>query len=117
MRPEERLRRTADFDRLRREGKRFSHRMLSASVLPNELPHNRYGLVVSSRVGKAVQRNRLRRQLREAIRSVQKDLQAGYDVVLVARPALARQPFDHIRRIIEQVLVEAGLLDGESDTL
>jgi ribonuclease P protein component len=115
VRPEGRLRRTADFGRLRVEGRRFSHQLLTVSVLSNDLPHNRYGFVISRRVGKAVQRNRLRRQLREVIRAVHRDLQFGYDVVFVARPALARQPFDHIRRIILQLLVEAGLLDGESD--
>ena len=117
MRSEERLRRQADFDRLRAEGLRFSHPWLRLSVLPNDLAHNRYGLVVSRRVGKAVQRNRLRRQMREAIRAVREDLQTGFDVVIIARPALVGQPFDHIRRIMSQLLVEAGLLDGESDKL
>lgn len=113
MRPEERLRSRVDFDRLRQDGRRYSTRWVSISVLPNTLGHNRYGLVVSRRVGNAVVRNRLRRQLREVIRTFRTDLQVGFDLVVIARPALAGQPFDHIRRIMRQILVEAGILDGE----
>ena len=115
MQRHERLRRRTDFERLWAKGKRYSHHWLRLMVLPNGLAHNRYGFVASRRVGKAVVRNRLRRQLREMIRAIQADLQAGYDVVIVAQPALVGQPSAAIRRIIRKLALEAGLLNGESD--
>jgi ribonuclease P protein component len=52
---------------------------------PNELPHCRWGLSVSRRVGNAVRRNRVKRLLRESIRLLQHDLPRGYDIVISVR--------------------------------
>jgi hypothetical protein len=67
VRKQLRLRRRKDFDVVFQEGQ-VPNRLVLRSV-PNQLPHNRYGFVTSKRVGKAVVRNRVRRRLREAIRS------------------------------------------------
>jgi ribonuclease P protein component len=52
----------------------------------NDLPHCRWGLSVSRRVGNAVRRNRVKRLLRESIRLGQHDFPKGYDIVIVVRP-------------------------------
>ena len=59
-------------------------------VAPNDLDRTRVGITVSSRVGNAVVRNRVRRRLREALRARSARLSAGHDVLLMARPASAR---------------------------
>jgi ribonuclease P protein component len=51
----------------------------------NSLPHCRLGLSVSRKVGSAVRRNRIKRQLREAFRLMQHDLPVGYDIIIVVR--------------------------------
>ncbi|MCC7408012.1 MAG: ribonuclease P protein component [Phycisphaeraceae bacterium] len=53
---------------------------------PNNLPHPRLGLAVSTRVGNAIVRNRVKRLLREAFRHAQHDWPAGYDLIVVVRP-------------------------------
>ena len=53
---------------------------------PNDTASSRLGLSVGRRVGNAVQRNRIKRLLREAMRLQQHDLPAGYDVVVNVRP-------------------------------
>jgi ribonuclease P protein component len=109
-----RLRHAADFERLWAEGQRFHHHSLLLGISPNGLSHNRYGFVTGKRIGNAVTRNRARRQLREAVRSLHPKFKAGYDVVFVARPGLSGQPFLHIQRIIEKMALQSGLL-VESD--
>ncbi|MCC7145455.1 MAG: ribonuclease P protein component [Phycisphaeraceae bacterium] len=59
---------------------------LTVYARANQLPHSRLGLSVSSRVGKAVTRNRIKRLLREAFRLNQHQLPTGYDWVIVVRP-------------------------------
>ena len=60
-----RLRRSSDFARLRERGRTWRHPFLILSVIENNLEHNRYGLIVSKRLGNAVKRNRVRRLMRE----------------------------------------------------
>ena len=112
-----RLRQTSDFERIRQQGRKYPHRTMILSVMPNELSHNRYGIVTSKRLGNAVGRNRVRRLIREALRSFHAHLQSGFDVVIVARPSVVGQPLVVVRRIIEELLVQSGLLRVESDVM
>ena len=56
-------------------------------VCKNDLGFSRLGVVVSKRVGKAVERNRVRRLVREAFRLSGDGLPVGYDVICVCRKA------------------------------
>jgi ribonuclease P protein component len=65
---------------------RDSRGPLTVYASPNALEHCRLGLSVSRKVGTAVRRNRIKRQLREAFRLMQHDLPVGYDIIIVVRP-------------------------------
>ncbi len=106
-----RLQHRRDFARLRAEGTTHKHATMLLNVAPNGLDHNRYGFITSKRLGKAVQRNRLRRRLREAVRQLHPRLRCGYDVVIVARPPLAGQPYDEVVRIVLQLASRGGLVE------
>ncbi|MEX1159083.1 MAG: ribonuclease P protein component, partial [Thermomicrobiales bacterium] len=80
-----RLRRGSDIDRVRSRGRSWSSRLLVLAMLPNELDHNRYGFAVGKRVGGAVERNRAKRLMREAIRVRHSRLAQGHDLLLIAR--------------------------------
>jgi ribonuclease P protein component len=107
-----RLRNRADFQRLRREGRSYPHRLMVLSVAPNTLMHNRYGFIVSKQIGKAVKRNRIRRQIREAVRLLHSHLQPGYDVVIIARLSLVEQPYETVQRTMCELFRQAGILEG-----
>lgn len=109
-----RLRANEDFQRLRRDGTSLPHKALLLSISPNPRGHNRYGFVVSKQVGGAVTRNRVRRLLREAVRQVHPDVEAGFDVVIVARKGLVGQRHEEVLRIVSQMFRQAGLIVEDS---
>ena len=109
MNKRERLRVRRDFLVVYRRGRAWTHRFLVLRILPNGLPHNRYGFVVSKRLGKAVARNRLRRRLREGVRPL--TVRPGWDVVLLARPPAATATYQQLREALVDLLTRARLLD------
>ena len=74
------------FARVFQDNVRAAAGPLVALAVPNGLPHWRLGLSVSRQVGNAVQRNAIKRRLREAFRLAGRELPGGYDLVIVVRP-------------------------------
>lgn len=110
-----RLHRAEEFERLRRDGSVFHGRFLLLSCARNEYPFNRYGMVVSKRVGNAVRRNRARRLLREAARALDFECAQGFDIVLIARPAIQGQSLSTVLTAATELAVRAGLWLGPGE--
>jgi ribonuclease P protein component len=86
-----RLSRSGEFDRVYREGSSHANRFLVVYSFPRpEEPGKglRLGVSVGRKVGNAVERNRIKRALREAFWALEADLGESNDYVLVARPEI-----------------------------
>ncbi len=87
-----RLSRSAEFDRVYREGRSHSGRHLVLYSFPREAGDDvapRLGLSVGRKVGGAVERNKVKRLVREAFWQSEERLPAGHDFVVVARSEAA----------------------------
>ena len=86
LRPERRLKKKAEFDRVYAGACRAADPHLVLFARANRLGPARMGLSVGKKMGSAVKRNRYKRTLREAFRLTQHELPAGFDYVLIPRP-------------------------------
>ena len=81
------LRRRADFEALGRSGRATATPLLVLRWIRTDRPETRVGLSTPRTLGGAVQRNRVRRRLRELVRARLERIGPGWDLLLIARPA------------------------------
>lgn len=117
MRRRLRLRRSADFHQLWRRGQRWHHPLVLLIVGPNDLEHSRFGFTVSRQYGKAADRNRMKRILREVVRSRLEQIESGWDCLFVARSLTNDATFSELNVAVSQLLKRSGLLITSSNAL
>jgi ribonuclease P protein component len=108
-----RLRTRSEFDRVRREGHAWPHRLVVLVACPNDLTMTRVGLVVGKKIGGAVVRNRARRLMREAVRLRVERIASGWDLVLIARAPIVPVKMQTVADALEVLLRQARLWQGE----
>jgi len=77
-----------DFDRVYQNGRSCANQLLIMYISPNGLTIDRFGLVVSKKVGNSVIRHRARRLMKESVRLKGRIGEKGFDIILIARPGI-----------------------------
>src|SRR3954447_25554119 len=116
----QRLSRSAEFDRVYREGRSHANRYLVLYSFPREADDGspRLGVSVGRKVGGAVERNRVKRLLRDAFWALAGELPDGHDFVVVARPdsgeRASRDGEPGVERALRELLEKAGFSRPEA---
>lgn len=104
------LKENKDFRAAYYRGKALVHPLIIVYVKKNRLHTLRMGITTGKKIGKAVQRSRCRRVIREAFRAIAPRLEPSYDYVLVARTRTVFAKSTDVQKVLEDQFTKAGLL-------
>jgi ribonuclease P protein component len=112
-----RLTRSEDFKRVRRSGKSYAHPLVVLIVQTHDQrsgamdqPRLKIGVAAGRTVGIAVHRNRAKRLLREAMRTLLPGISSNLDLILIARPGLVTATLDETRHALLTLLERAKIM-------
>lgn len=104
-----RLRNKKDFENIFKKGKGFKESFLYLKTVKNNLEYSRFGFIVGKNFSKkAVNRNKIKRQLREIVKESIIGLKNGTDCVFVVLPG-AVSNYDKLKKIVNKLLKKASL--------
>jgi len=104
------LKKNSDFRRLYSRGKCSVNSYMAVYCRRNGVGVNRLGYTVSTKLGHAVLRNRIRRRLREIVRLRTPELKSGWDIVIVARRRCVNADYHKMDAAFLRACGELGLL-------
>ena len=121
-----RLRQTTDIQRVRNHGRSQRNRYIVLLYLPQPddpemdikegtatTTFARVGVITGKRIGNAVTRNKVKRQLKAIMQAVHSNLPERTDILLIARKPIIDATFQQMATAVHQLLQRAELLDGE----
>ena len=112
-----RLSRSEDFKRVRRTGKSYAHPLVVLVAQASETKeHLKVGITAGKTTGTAVHRNRAKRLLREAMRTLIPSIASGWDLILIARPTLVNATLSDTRSALTYLLKRAKLLIADESS-
>lgn len=107
------LKKNNEFRRLYAKGKSAVDPYMVIYCRRNRLGQSRVGYTVSTKLGHAVTRNRVRRRLREIFRLNSHSLHPGYDMVIVARGRCVGAEYSAMEHAFLSVCAKLGLMEDK----
>ncbi|MBU1119294.1 ribonuclease P protein component [Patescibacteria group bacterium] len=107
---EHRLRKKKDIDAVHKKGRFSRHQFLSLKCAPNQQSASRFTFLVGTKISKkAVERNRVKRQLREITRGLLPNIVNGFDVLVFVRQDIIGKKYEDLAQTLTILLKQAGL--------
>ena len=110
------IKKDSDFRRVYQRGKSLAYRNLVIYIMKNKSDRSRIGISISKKVGKAHERNRIRRCIKEAYRlNIDDKVLGGYDLVFIARINAADKDYRELERSLKYICKKANIIkkDGK----
>ena len=104
------LRKQRDFSRVYKKGSSRGSRYVVILYKENGLGYTRTAFVASKKVGNAVTRNRARRLMKEAYRTLETGIAKGYDIIFVARNTITGCTEPEVEKVMRAALRGCGLI-------
>ena len=111
MRREYSLRRNKEFRYVYKRGKSVSDRNLILIYVKTKTPHLKVGFSVSKKLGNSVERNRVKRRMKEAFFSVLDNVSKKCLLVFVPRERAKQAAYQDIELSVNKLLKKAGLME------
>jgi ribonuclease P protein component len=99
----ERIKKSAEFIIIYQKGARKESRHFKVAILRNNLPWSRLGITVGKKIGNSVQRNHIKRRIREYFRLHKALLPASSDIVFTAKAGAYHLPYGDIAHEIDRL--------------
>jgi ribonuclease P protein component len=109
------LTRRAQYLAVYKSGKAVADSLLFIKTLANHLDATRVGYSVTKEIGKATVRNRIKRLLKENVRSM--DVKQGWDIVFIARRGIVIADYHRLCKSIKNLLRRSGLLASDVEEI
>lgn len=107
-----RLRKSADFNKVYKQGSYSGAKYLYARIRKTRLPVTRAAVVVSKKISKkAVVRNRINRRTTEIIREMWPKLKTGFDIIIITRAEIDALSRQQLQKELETVLKKAKVIE------
>ncbi len=109
------LKKNYEFKNVLNRGKCYAGKYIAIFVRKNNKNINFLGIAVSSKLGKAVKRNYVKRIIRESYKEIEEHIKTGYDIVFIwkKKQEIEKACYDFVKKDIRKVFNEATLfLEG-----
>ena len=110
---ENRLTKQKDFDNVFNKGRSVFNKVLGLKFTNNDLDVNRFGVIVSNKISKkAVERNKIKRRIREVLKKENPILKQGYDIVIIALAEVKDKEYKDLEQILKEKFSKLALYKG-----
>ncbi len=111
LKKNQRITDSKDFQTIYRRGRHNSNAFFSLNYLPNYYGVCRFGIVVNKKVAKkAIERNLLKRRIREILKLNYDTIVTGFDIIISTRPKTKEIPFSQLEKELLVLLANAKLV-------
>ena len=103
-----RITKKKDFDKIFKKGKGYSGDFLFLKIFKNNFSINRFGFIISQKVSKkSTIRNKIKRRLREIIKTNLPKIKKGFDIILIIKPNAEKESFRNFKDEVQKILKRA----------